>query len=115
VVEPVLTELGREAAENGTPERQLLLVLDLDDNVPMSEVHEVSRKKGFDGGAAVQWIFRKKWARKVRSESGVDVLKLTHDGEGALLGPRSGTWTISPRTGSTWRSWSRSSAPGRTS
>ncbi|MHC4472248.1 MAG: phenylalanine--tRNA ligase subunit alpha [Planctomycetota bacterium] len=89
VVEPVLTDEGREAADKGTPERQLLLVLDLDQSIPMPDVHAVAKKKGFDGSAAVQWIFRKNWAEKgkPRGGKGPDVLRMTHDGEEALLGP----------------------------
>ena len=86
--EPVLTDEGRLAAERGTPERRLLLVLDLDQNVPMAEVHDLAAKKGFDGSAAVQWIFRKKWAKKEKPENGGggEELVLTHAGEEALLG-----------------------------
>jgi len=85
--EPALTDAGRVAAANGTPERQLLLLLDLDRKVPMPEIHQVAAKKGFDGSAAVQWIFRKKWAQKRKpGTGGPDELVLTHAGEEALLG-----------------------------
>jgi len=87
-IEPILTDAGRAAAENGTPERQLLLLLDLEKKVPMPEIHTVADEKGFDGSAAVQWIFRKKWAQKRPAVSGgADELVLTHAGEEALLGP----------------------------
>ena len=87
--EPVLTDAGREAAEHGTPERRLLLLLDLDHHVLMSDVHKVAAEKGFDGSAAVQWIFRKKWAKKVKGEDGPDRLVLTPEGENALIKPGS--------------------------
>jgi len=84
--EAILTEAGRQAAVTGTPERQLLLVLDLDQEILMSNVHQVAATKGFDGSAAVQWIFRKKWAKKVKGENGgPDRLVLTSEGEGALI------------------------------
>lgn len=88
VTEPVLTDEGKRAAEKGTPERRLLLVLDLDQSVPMSEVHEICRTKGFDGSAAVQWVFRKGWAKKEKPENGGkgDELVITPKGEEALLG-----------------------------
>lgn len=86
LTELVLTEEGREAAEKGTPERRLLLLLDLDEHVPMPEVHRVAKERGFDGAAAVQWIFRKKWARKEKADGGPDRLVLTPEGEEALLG-----------------------------
>ncbi len=89
LTEPRLTEAGLLAARSGTPERQLLLVLDLDGSVPMAEVHDLARRKGFDGGAAVQWIFRKKWAKKVKDDTGkgADLLVMTEAGREALLGP----------------------------
>ena len=87
--EPVLSDAGRKAAEHGAPERRLLLLLDLDHHVLMSEVHKVAAEKGFDGSAAVQWIFRKKWARKVKSDAGPDRLVLTPAGENALIKPPS--------------------------
>ena len=80
------TEAGKQAAVTGTPERQLLLVLDLDHEIFMSRVHQVAAEKGFDGSAAVQWIFRKKWAKKTRDENGGgDKLVLTPEGESALI------------------------------
>jgi phenylalanyl-tRNA synthetase alpha chain len=87
LTEPALTEAGELAAAEGTPERQLLLVLDLDDHVLMPDVHKVSAEKGFDGSAAVQWIFRKKWAKKMKSENGdgPDRLVITAEGENALI------------------------------
>ena len=85
--EPALTDAGRIASEKGTPERQLLLLLDLERNVPMSEVHQVAAAKGFDGKSAVQWVFRKKWAQKRKPDSGgPDELVLTPAGEEALMG-----------------------------
>lgn len=88
VTEPVLTEAGREAAEHGVPERRLLLLLDLDKTVPMNEVHRIGQEKGFDGAAAVQWVFRKGWAQKRKGEGDApDAIEVTHAGEEALLGP----------------------------
>jgi phenylalanyl-tRNA synthetase alpha chain len=88
LTEPELTEAGKEAAEKGTPERRLILLLDLELKVPMPEVHQVAAEKGFDGKAAVQWVFRKKWAekRKPANGGGPDELRLTHAGEEALMG-----------------------------
>ncbi len=86
LTEVVPTEAGKQAAVTGTPERQLLLVLDLDQEIFMPDVHKVAAEKGFDGSAAVQWIFRKKWAKKVKDENGgADKLVLTPEGQNALV------------------------------
>ncbi len=86
LTEGVLTEEGRKAAQVGLPERQLLTVLDLRETMLLGDVPALAAERGFDGAAAVQWIFRRKWARKA-SETGADLLKVTEAGMDALLGP----------------------------
>ncbi|MCU0728452.1 MAG: MarR family transcriptional regulator, partial [Planctomycetes bacterium] len=68
--EPVLTEEGRAAAAKGTPERQLLTILDLRESLVLADVPKLAEERGFDGAAAVQWIFRRKWARKAMEGPG---------------------------------------------
>jgi phenylalanyl-tRNA synthetase alpha chain len=86
--EPVLTDEGRAAAEKGTPERQLLTVLDLRESIVLAEVPKLAAERGFDAAAAVQWLFRRKWARKaVEGPGSAERLKVTEQGMEALLGP----------------------------
>lgn len=92
VAERAVTEIeptpeGRRAATEGVPERRLLRLLDGGGPIPMDEVHERCRAEGFDGAAAVQWIFRKKWAAKTKSEDGGDALSATPAGRAALDAP----------------------------
>ena len=74
-----LSDIGKEYAEYGLPERKILAALDKEDSIRISDISDKTGLEPSDVNIAIGWLFKKKWASMDKGE-----IKITSEGKDAL-------------------------------